>query len=147
MGSEEAKAARREYMRNYVRAYRAANPELWRKARQELYARNKAERRNPKTWPRAAVREARQRAKKLKLPFDISAEDIKVPARCPITLKPFVFGEVGAEQSPSLDRIVPEKGYVKGNVRVISRIANTMKQGCVNSKIFERLAKYVEGKL
>jgi hypothetical protein len=31
------------------------------------------------------------------------------------------------DNSPSLDRIVPEKGYVAGNIRVISQRANRIK--------------------
>ena len=37
-------------------------------------------------------------------------------------------GKKGAvPSSPSLDRIIPELGYVPGNVQVISHQANTMK--------------------
>lgn len=33
------------------------------------------------------------------------------------------------DASPSVDRIIPDKGYVKGNCFVISSKANRMKQG------------------
>ena len=51
--------------------------------------------------------------------FSIELSDIHIPELCPVFLIPMV--------SPSLDRIDNEKGYVKGNVRVISKRANQLK--------------------
>lgn len=74
---------------------------------------------------------AKQRAKKYGLDFTISKEDIKVPESCPILgIKlEFAFGKGsgGKPHSPSLDRIDNTKGYIKGNVQVISHLANQMK--------------------
>ena len=68
---------------------------------------------------------ARKRATSRNLPFNLERTDIVIPDTCP------VFGvtlEVGHQlNGPSLDRITPELGYVKGNCRVISRAANTIK--------------------
>jgi hypothetical protein len=72
---------------------------------------------------------ARCRAKKAGLPFDLKPEDIVFPECCPV-LGVRLERSVGKSgpNSPSLDRIIPEKGYVKGNVAVISYRANAMKQ-------------------
>lgn len=73
---------------------------------------------------------AKQRAKKKRIPFRITIDDIVVPDRCPILgIKLKVgSGRGGATfRSPSLDRIVTELGYVPGNVAVISKRANTIK--------------------
>ena len=43
-------------------------------------------------------------------------------------------------QSPSLDRIKPHIGYIRGNVRVISYQANRIKCDCTDPDIFQRLA-------
>jgi hypothetical protein len=53
--------------------------------------------------------------------------------KCPITGLNFQFGYTNKEKinknnSPSLDRIIPSKGYVIGNVMVISDLMNRMKQ-------------------
>jgi len=72
---------------------------------------------------------AKTRAKKNGIPFDLKAEDITVPTHCPVLGIPLSRGTKGFhESSPSLDRIIPEKGYVKGNVIVVSFKANRMKQ-------------------
>lgn len=72
--------------------------------------------------------QARKRAKKHGIPINIDHDDIVVPKVCPVLGIPlFVSDGLFSPNSPSLDRIVPELGYTKGNVVVISHRANTMK--------------------
>lgn len=73
---------------------------------------------------------AKQRAKKNGLPFNITPDDVIIPDRCPllgIVLKRSRKNRGPSDNSPTLDRIHPEKGYVKGNVWVISAKANRIK--------------------
>ena len=75
---------------------------------------------------------ARARARKSGLAFTIKQVDIVIPVRCPV----FGFKLIrrandvrgGAPNSPSLDRINNRRGYTPGNIRVISRRANTLKR-------------------
>ena len=72
---------------------------------------------------------AKDRAKRRNLDFDITIEDIVVPDVCPVLGIPiFVTNGSATDNSPSLDRIDNTKGYVKGNVFVISNRANTLKR-------------------
>jgi len=74
------------------------------------------------------LRSAKRRAKVQNLPFDLTLEDIVIPEYCPILNIRLQVAEKHANaSSPSLDKIVPELGYIKGNVQVISNLANTMK--------------------
>lgn len=73
---------------------------------------------------------AKGNAKRQDLPFNLDISDIVIPKYCPILgirLKLDGNGETRMH-SPSLDKVIPEKGYVKGNVCVISFQANRMKQ-------------------
>lgn len=73
---------------------------------------------------------ARDRAKSKGLPFNLELEDIFIPELCPVFNKPLKVNEGGRSHnpySPSLDRVIPSLGYVKGNVQVISLRANKMK--------------------
>lgn len=83
---------------------------------------------------------AQSRAKLKSLPIDITLEDIIVPDVCPVLQIPLSKSKTGraADTSPSLDRIVPELGYVKGNIQVISNKANMMK----NNATFDELVKF-----
>jgi len=62
--------------------------------------------------------------------FNLELSDILIPEKCPILdINMNVnSGRSGAyRNSPSLDRIDNDKGYIKGNVWVISQLANAMK--------------------
>lgn len=71
---------------------------------------------------------AKRRAKSAGLPFDIERDEIVIPEFCPIMGMRLEKGVgVQGDSSPTLDKIDPTKGYVRGNVWVISAIANRMK--------------------
>jgi len=75
-------------------------------------------------------RRAKSRAKKEGLPFTIVVEDIIIPKICPVLGTPIYVtkGKPGGfNNSPSMDKIIPEKGYVKDNIMVMSQLANAMK--------------------
>lgn len=89
---------------------------------------------------------ARSRAKKLGIPFDITVDDIHIPTHCPI-LQIKLDRDIGERAScPSLDRIVPSLGYVKGNVDVISFEANYLKNANTLDTV-EKIRRYIKDHL
>ena len=68
-------------------------------------------------------RSAKKRALVKGLEFNIELRDIHIPKKCPILKVPLICS---TRYSPSIDRIYPDKGYVKGNIAVISTLANSM---------------------
>ena len=92
------------------------------------------------------LRSAKRRAKVNKLPFDITYKYLKSifpkDGMCPIFFTTLGFSLKDRFQSASLDRILPECGYIKGNVQWISLRANTIKN---NAHPFElmRVARYL----
>lgn len=73
---------------------------------------------------------ARQRAAKAGVPFGITRADIVIPSHCPVLgveLVRRIGRKGGCDSSPSLDRIIPDLGYVPGNIVVVSRRANRIK--------------------
>lgn len=88
--------------------------------------------------PLKMYRAAKTRAKRAGLPFNIEVSDIIIPEKCPIFDEPLDFSrKVGFPRdfSPSLDRIIPELGYTKGNIQVISYLANKMKSNASPKKL------------
>ena len=81
----------------------------------------------------------KNRALKNNLEFNLDISDINIPKVCPILEVPLIIGtKEDYEYSPSIDRIDNEKGYIKGNIQIISKKANSMK----NSATREELHKF-----
>jgi hypothetical protein len=74
-------------------------------------------------------RNAKQSARKHGLEFNIDHNDVSVPDKCPVLGIP-LFRTEGKRtpNTPSIDRINNDRGYVKGNVAVISWRANELKR-------------------
>jgi len=67
---------------------------------------------------------------------------------CPIIGEKFVLGKkVISDFSPTLDRIDNNKGYVKGNVRVISAKANAVKNKATLDELKLMLKNWENAKL
>ena len=82
------------------------------------------------------LRNAKQRALRYGLPFDLTEDDIVIPDRCPVLGIPLVFNEGNfKDDSPSLAQFIPEQGYVRGNVAVISHKANVMKSSATIQEV------------
>jgi hypothetical protein len=91
------------------------------------------------------IERAKQRAKKNNIPFNITKEDIILPKKCPvlgIKLSRNVGGKTANSNSYSIDKIIPSKGYVKGNIQVISYKANAMKNNANNKELI-RFANWI----
>lgn len=131
------------------RRYRLANPEAckasqikYRTSHKEAYLSRCLDYRklNPE---KELLKLAKHRAKSKGLPFNLEVQDILIPEFCPISGVKLESG-VGkgrhrGDSIPSLDRFIPEKGYVKGNVWVISWRANHLK----NNATLEELEQIV----
>ena len=96
------------------------------------------------------LKNARKRAKKNNIPFNLTEDYLKsiYPSDmiCPVLGFEMSVGldENGwADTSPSLDRIIPEKGYVQGNVVVVSMRANTIKRDATSEEL-RKVADFYE---
>jgi len=88
---------------------------------------------------------ARHRAKQRGIDFDLEEKDVHIPEYCPaLGLKiQSVRGVTGSDYSPSLDRIDNSKGYIKGNVCVISFRANTIKNSATPEEL-RKIANFLQ---
>jgi hypothetical protein len=138
----ERNGKRKEELRELAKEYRRTHPE-WTRATQKR-ARKKLRENNPEhlIWM-----ETKKRAQKRGIPFEIEVSDIAIPKLCPILGIELSFG-IGRvhDASPSLDRIVPEKGYVKGNCFIISSKANRMKQENTLETL-EKIISYIKERM
>lgn len=126
----------------YAKKYRQEHPEvvkqrahqswLYRRTNAEKVAKMRAQARlnSPKYYLKGIFDAAKKRAKQKNLEFTITEQDIVIPEKCPI-LGIDIFTNRGkgkiCNNSPSLDRVDNSKGYTSDNVRIISYLANRMK--------------------
>jgi len=93
---------------------------------------------------------AKIRAKEKSVDFNLTFEYLKKifpqDNKCPVIGVNFQFGYKNLDKkntdfAPSLDRIIPEKGYVEGNVIVVCNIVNRVKSDST-VKILEKVFKF-----
>lgn len=89
---------------------------------------------------RTMLNSARARARDKGLDFDLTAEDIVLPDTCPYLGISLQRGGRADGCGYSIDRIDNTKGYVKGNIEIISLLANRMK----NNASPDMLVKFAE---
>lgn len=87
----------------------------------------------------------RNKCKRLGILFNLDRSDIVIPHACPVLGIPLVRGRRDAIDgpttthggSPTVDRVDPTKGYTKGNVLVVSRLANVIKSNATPEEILK----------
>ena len=148
---------RQEYMRRYRAANRAKEKvrEAGRKSYKRDYMRKRYASQKGRLCEESRARHrqnpiknmlmcAKRRAAERGLAFDLSVEDVVIPAVCPVLGIKIEVGRGGrAPGSPSVDRIDNAQGYVKGNIQVISWRANDIKGDATPGELRAVLA-YVE---
>lgn len=149
MTPEDKQARKRDAARRWRHSHpdvvRAKKRRYYERHRDRLYAAGALKiRKSRDATPEGYLREkAKERAKKFGRDFDITAADIVIPVLCPVFGIPLrrAAGKPD-DNSPSLDRIDNSKGYVKGNVCVISHKANSLKRHLTLDDL-DRLRNYM----
>ena len=91
-----------------------------------------------RSWRNYALSRVKSKSKKFNIPFDLGPSDLEMPETCPvlgIILNYNNKGNTGHLDSPSIDRIIPDLGYTKNNVRVISVRANLLKSNATVAEL------------
>ncbi len=125
--------AKREYDIQHRPAYakrkRQLRKERWAEVERVAIGRRRSIR---SEWSKLVLPRIRHRAKQRGLEFSITAEDIPLPDVCPVFGIPLIISSgrdaFAKPNSPSVDRWDNSKGYVPGNVVVISTRANLLKK-------------------
>ena len=108
----------RQYGRDYYQSHKDKIRERARKRREE----------NPLSRRTSQLAVAKCRAEKKGIAFDITMDDLVWPEVCPVFKTLLNYNATKPDpSSPSIDRIDPAKGYIKGNVWIISKRANLIK--------------------
>jgi len=112
---------RKEKQSQFYKRDKLVNPNKYKQKTAKYNSENK----EAKLWSGA-----KSRAKKNNLDFNIEVSDIVIPKFCSVLgIKiESSHGKGPKDNSPSLDRINNKLGYIKGNIRIISFRANSLKK-------------------
>lgn len=134
----ENRKRRASAIREYQKTWFSENPDYQRKRYAEkreesiLYVKD-WQGKNPK---KVMLSSAKMRAKRKGLEFDLTIEDFDIPTHCPaLGIELVRNGGHVRYNSACLDRIDVTKGYVKGNVVVVSDKANRIKSDATIAEI------------
>ena len=93
------------------------------------------------------LRRCRSRAKQKNKDFSLSLDDFTLVSHCPIlNFKLDYSSKILNKYTASLDRIDNSKGYIPGNVWIISYLANSMKNSATKDELIlfsENILKFI----
>jgi hypothetical protein len=131
-------ALSKQYYWDNVETQRAKAKKYGQEHKEEIYARNV---KHPDLYLWIHLK---SRAKAFGLKFTLKPEDIVVPKLCPVLgIKLRLSKGTVKDCSPTVDKLIPSKGYVPGNVAVISQRANRAKSD-LSLKELKALTKWLE---
>jgi hypothetical protein len=149
---DEQRARRRERQRAAAKRWRDRHPEKrkaaskrWRNANRNRFNESR------RVWranniERALFMEAKSRSKRRGTEFTIRLEDIPpIGTHCPLLGVPFSPAHSGDAFAPSLDRLDSRFGYVPGNVWIVTRRANLIKNDGTAAE-HEAIARAMRGR-
>lgn len=129
------------------RKYRKTHKERLKGVAKKYYHSNKESvcKRGRENISRYLWRSAKDTAKKKGYEFNIEESDIIVPSICPYLDMPITnISQKGfVPSNPSIDRIDNSKGYIKGNIQIISRLANIMKNCATDEQLLKFANKII----
>lgn len=137
--------AKRRFRKTYHRAYYLKNKEDLNKKINERRAKIKQ---TKEGWARYALYSLRTRSNKTGVECTVTAKDLILPDYCPVLGIKLATNTnkraMKAYDSPSIDRFDNTKGYIPGNIRVISNRANILKRDATLEEM-KAIVKYMEG--
>ncbi len=134
----------REKMLDGKRKWAEKNPEKIKQYNKTSHIKNKITNKIKRNYDRSEnpkkylLYSAKSRAKKKELEFNITLTDFDIPSHCPVLNIPLmanVGGKTQKDYSPTIDRINLSKGYVVGNIIVVSAKANRIKNDATPKEI------------
>ncbi len=153
--SSERHGKRHEYMKEYRASMtpeqhnkKKKSHAIWREKNKDKVKELKREYRKKviKLTPvKYLVQRVGYNARKKGITFNLVPEDFAIPSHCPVLGIPIIYpAPIHTYGLPTFDRIRPELGYVKGNVRIISWRANNLKSNCTDPAELRAVADYIE---
>lgn len=149
MNSKDIPYGSKDYRRLKSKEWRQANPERCRELKRNWRRRNKDKNRliahklrHKNIIPYMLIG-CKSRAKSKGIEFTITCSDVSLPTHCPILGIELKKNSSKQPNSPSLDRVDNTKGYIPGNVRIISARANSIKNDATIEEL-EAIIKYMK---
>jgi hypothetical protein len=134
------RAANREHIKKYMKKYMKkylSDPKV-RARMNKRYDRYRAN--HPERY---ILSIASTTARKRGIRFNLKESDIIIPKRCPVFGLKLERKAKSRATTPTLDRINPRRGYVRGNVAVISHLANRLKNNATAAQ-HRRIADWMD---
>jgi hypothetical protein len=143
---DKVKATRKRYYEKNKEAIRETRRKYYKEHEEEEREKNRIYHNKRKTTIPYRARKmrdtARYNSKQKNIIFNINENDVEElwpeDNKCPALRVDFIMGtKGGADYSPSLDRIVPKLGYVKGNLQIISFLANKIMNNATPEQVIQ----------